>query len=96
MKCPHCQNEVQLILMPGSNGSLRQQHKANPVPVSNQLGAVLEGISVDDLDEKAAEFINGLRERHEKYRDRMHPLSVKQQSYLESIVAGKCNKDSWD
>ena len=101
MKCPHCQKEVQLFLMPTgpSMKEPRQQPKPPQPTIANVdasgVKSLLAKIHADDLDAYPREFIENTKARMEKYGYRF-TMTEPQMNYLRKIADGGGRKDDWE
>ena len=87
-QCPHCHKSIEVRLTAASPS------KEMPDNAKVDVGALLESI-VDDstLNDWEQKFVADLRERYEKYGDRIR-MSEKQIASLRKIVAGDAG-DEW-
>ena len=78
MKCPHCNNTIEVRLSKGI-----PETPANDGP--DDLETMLACINEEDLDEPSAKFVRETRERFEQYGDRTR-ISPKQLAWLKRLA----------
>ncbi len=87
MKCPHCNEnlDVRLIKAPSNSGS--SSERSTEGADASGLGDILEQIHEDELEhQNEIDFVKQTRERFEQYGDRTR-MSEKQMTWIRKIAA---------